>query len=296
MKRVLALIVMAAFGMVAHAQVLTPEMKKRMYKDTFLDYDPELDIDSVKNFQQKEVVPYPPIREADVLWSKRVWREIEVAEKINLPLYYPLDNIEDRKNLFDVLVNAYRSGLIQAFDSRFTGSDEFRFPIPADTADAKLFSRKITLEDIDEFREVVYKTTAQDFTAQDVVRYQLKEDWYFDKQRSELRVKILGIMPICQYIDDADATVKTQQTAWFYFPEVRHVLVNYEAFNRRNKTQRITFDDIFMKRYFSSHIIKEENVYDRSIASVYKSAYDQLLKSEEIKQEIFEFEHDLWSY
>ncbi|TXC78849.1 type IX secretion system ring subunit PorN/GldN [Luteibaculum oceani] len=295
MKRVIGILLTVAVATVAQAQVLTPEMKKRMYKDTFLDYDPELDIDSVRNFQQKEVLPDPPIREADVLWSKRVWREIEVAEKVNLPLYYPLDDIADRKNLFDVLRDAYQAGLIQAFDSRFIGSDEFRFPIPADTADAKLFSRKITLTDIDEFGETNYITKTQDFEAEDVVRYRIKEDWYFDKQRSELRVKILGIMPICKYTDE-DGTVKTQQTAWFYFPEVRHVLVNYEAFNRRNKTQRITFDDIFRKRYFSSHIIKEENVYDRSIASVYTSPYDQLLKSEEIKQEIFNFEHDLWSY
>lgn len=296
MKQIFGLILGLSIVLVSQAQVLTPEMKKRMYKDTFLDYDPELDVDSVRNFQQKNVVPYPPIREADVLWSKRVWREIEVSEKVNLPLYYPLDEISDRQNLFDVLVEAYKSGNIQAFDSRFIGSDEFRFPIPADTATVKLFSRTITIEDIDDFGEIQYITRQQDFRAEDVVRYQLKEDWYFDKQRSELRVKILGIMPICKYTDASDGTVKTQQTAWFYFPEVRHVLVNYEAFNRKNKTQRITFDDIFMKRYFSSHIIKEENVYDRSIASVYRNTYDQLLRSEEIKQEIFEFEHDLWSY
>ncbi len=278
------------------AQVLTPEMQKRMYKDTFLDYDPELDIDSVRNFQQKSIVPYPPIREADVLWSKRIWREIEVAEKINLPLYYPLDQIQDRKNLYTVLTEAMMDGLIQAFDSRPVNGDEFVAPMDAEEAMKELFGVKTSITKMNEFGEPYEVDTINPFQPGDVTSYRLKEDWYFDKQRSELRVKILGIQPVCQFTDPDDGQVKTKPTAWFYFPEVRHVIVNYEVYNRENETKRITFDDIFFKRYFSSHIIKEDNVYNRQLGAVYKDPYTELLKAEEIKREIFNFEHDLWSY
>jgi gliding motility associated protien GldN len=288
----------------AIAQVLSPEQKKEIYRDSFLDYDNSYDIDSIRNYQQRLVVDYPPIREADVMWSKRVWREIELKEKINLPLYYPIDPIQDRKSLIEVIKLAYQEGLIQPFHKfklpSTQADDEFTIPIGAGFTDTNLFGYTykdyaidpITNEPTEEIVEVY-----QPFQTSEVVAYRLKEDWYFDKQHSQLRVKILGLQPLFSYLDKGEKQNKFRVgSAWFYFPELRHVLVNYEAFNKGNKTQRLTFDDIFIKRKFSSHIVKEQNVYDREIDDYKKDPYETLIEGERIKDEINLFEHDLWSY
>jgi gliding motility associated protien GldN len=288
----------------AVAQVLSPEQKKEIYRDSFLDYDNSYDIDSIRNFQQRLVVDYPPIREADVMWSKRVWREIELREKINLPLYYPIDPIQDRKSLIEIIKLSYQEGLIQPFHKFKLPStqpdDEFTIPIGAGFTDTNLFGYTykdyaidpITNEPTEEIVEVY-----QPFQTSEVVAYRLKEDWYFDKQHSQLRVKILGLQPLFSYLDKGEKQNKFRVgSAWFYFPELRHVLVNYEAFNKGNKTQRLTFDDIFIKRKFSSHIVKEQNVYDREIDDYKKDPYETLIEGERIKDEINLFEHDLWSY
>ena len=149
---------------------------------------------------------------------------------------------------------------------------------------------------LDDYGDPYTQETVSEFVATDVTRFQLKEDWYFDKQLSQMMVEILGIMPIVRVLNSETGVYQDKGTCWFYMPELRYTLINYEVFNRKNETQRMTFDDLFMKRYFSSHIIKEANVYDRSIAKAGYKGMDNLLEAEKIKKKMFEYEHDLWSY
>jgi len=297
MKKVIKVlsIVSILIPALASAQVLTPEMKKAIYKDTFLDHEEGRSIDSVRTFQQREVVPYPKVREADVLWSKRIWREIEVNEKINLPLYYPLDPLEDRISLFEIIKRAMKAGNIQAFSQTPLNADEFVLPISIATADSA-FANIELIQMLDDYGDPYTKESVSEFVATDVTRFQVKEDWYFDKQLSQMMVEIIGIMPIVRVLNSETGQYQDKGTCWFYMPELRYTLINYEVFNRKNETQRMTFDDLFMKRYFSSHIIKEANVYDRSIAQAGYKGMDNLLEAEKIKKKMFEYEHDLWSY
>lgn len=302
MKQLSLFVVLCMVSLSVFSQVLTPEQKKVLYRDSFLDYDDTFDIDSIRNFQQRLVVQYPPIREADVMWSKRVWRDIEVSEKLNHILYYPIKPIEDRKSLFEILRSSYQEGLIQPFATTRAGTadedDEFTNPISIEECNQKNFGTTEELPLRDENDEIIpnqFETIEKQFEAFEVVKYRLKEDWYFDKQHSQMRVKIIGIKPYVRTINENGNTVE-RGTAWFYFPEVRHVLVNYEVFNPGNETQRITFDDLFTKRMFSSHIVKEENVYTREIKDYKTNKFDAYLEGERIENEIKLFEHDLWSY
>jgi gliding motility associated protien GldN len=82
---------------------------------------------------------------------------------------------------------------------------------------------------------------------------------------------------------------------WAYYPHLREVLARTEAFNPLNDAQRMTWEDIFEMRMFSSYITKESNVHDRRIDD-YKTGIDALLESQNIKNTVFNFEQDLWSY
>jgi len=117
----------------------------------------------------------------------------------------------------------------------------------------------------------------------------------FDRQRSVLECRILGICPLREEYD-IDGNLKgTRADFWIYFPEARNVLVKNEVFNRFNDGQRLTYDDWFFKRLFGSYVIKETNVYDRYI-NMYATNLDALLESERIENDTFVFEHDLWEY
>ena len=131
----------------------------------------------------------------------------------------------------------------------------------------------------------------------DIKKWRIKELWFFDKQRSVMDVRIIGMCPIANARDeDGRLTGGITPICWFYFPEARQALRNAQSFNLvKNEAENKTFEDIFLKRMFSSTIVKEGNVYDREI-NQYMIGLDALLEAESIKAEIFNIEHDFWEY
>lgn len=245
----------------------------------------------------KKVVPYAHLREADVFWSKRIWRVVDMREKVNHPLYYPIEEINDRKNLFDVVYQSLMvDGSITAYDAGPTLEDD-EFTKPMLTSQLRdIFTRMDTsyTEDLDtgELVEVVQEIRLE---SADIKQYRLKEDWFFDKQRSKMDVRIIGIAPMKEVRGEDGEFRGFAPIFWLYYPECRYVFANWEVFNRQNDAERRSYEDIFWKRQFNSYIIKESNVYDRNIAE-YKTGIDALLESERIKEDLFVMEHDLWNF
>ena len=246
----------------------------------------------------KRVVPYPSLREADVMYVRRIWQDIDLRQKINQMFYFPVDPIEDRKNLFDVIRYALEvEGSLTAYGTGPAGDDdEFRYPYTGTQVDSVLNPVVIIPQFDPVTGEVIGSMEAQtSINSQDIVRYRVKEDWVWDRQRSQRQVRIIGIAPIIEKKDDEGNSQGLAPLFWLYYPECRYVFANVECYNYENDAQRRTFEEIFQKRYFSSYIVKETNVFDRSIAD-YAQGLDALLESERIKDELFTIEHDLWHY
>jgi gliding motility associated protien GldN len=250
-----------------------------------------------ENNRNKKVVSYPPLIEANVMWSKRVWRVIDLREKINLPLYYPDQKTPGRKSMFDVIVDAALNdgdGSIICFDNAAT-DDEFRYDMTKEEVRRKLFkTHKEYIEvEQDKWDSV---DVPENITTDKVWKYWVKEDWFFDKERSVMEVRIIGICPLIEKISESGEHMGADVPLfWIYFPEARPVFATAEVFNRKNDSERRTLDDIFWKRMFSSYVRKESNVYDRGIFD-YKTGLDMQLESERVKNDIFTFEHDLWHF
>jgi len=243
--------------------------------------------------------PYPMtyqyVREADMMWSKRVWRVIDLREKINLPLGYPKTDTHDRMSLIDVIWNAAKEGSITLY-----ANDDFTEVRTIKEAE-KLAGAGVDTIDMIE-ADPPYNShpvaVKREFATESVIQYRIKEDWYFDKQRSVMEVRIIGIAPIVYATDDKGAIREGGETKplfWVYFPEARWLLAKFEAFNFQNDSQRRSFDDIFQKRLFNSYVMKESNVYDRRI-SEYAQGVRALQESDRIKEMIINFEHDMWEY
>ena len=245
---------------------------------------------------------YGFVSDRDILMGKMTWEIIDLSERINFPLYFPVDTANigpDRRSLYDVLTKAIRNGDItdvysdSYFNTKKTYKDIKASLTRIDTTDAGReqinAGQKISPEYI----------IKQDLTAQDVSQYKIKGYWYFDKRQGELKYRLLGICPVTPDVFTMNSDEKDYiELFWVFFPAARDVLNEAKSFNDRNSAMSISFDQILNSRRFNGVIYQEENVYgDRSIASYMKdNAQNQLLESERIKEKIRNFEQDMWNY
>lgn len=240
----------------------------------------------------RDPIPFPPIRQADVMWQKRVWREIDFRQKINQSFYYPTISHNNWRSFINVVLDGLKENAFVAYD--VSSTDELLSPISysqviARQTDTSYVTLKRSTPPYDDYDTVI----VSEFDPTRVLRLRIKEDWYFDKQRSQLMVRIIALCPVLMV--EKDGQEFTQPLFWISYEQSRKVLAKAEVFNRRNSAEKRTYDEVFWKRMFDSYIYKEENVYDRTIQQ-YATGLDALLESERVKQDIFNFEQDLWEY
>jgi gliding motility associated protien GldN len=244
------------------------------------------------NVLNARVTPYANLRESDVMFSKRVWREIDVRDKVNTIFTSP------KSRLITIFTDAIQAGELTAYDASSTkddvNGDEFSAVLNAKDAMAK-FADSVVVPIFDQDgNQTGSKVEAGEFNPDSIVKFRIKEDWIFDKQRSVFEPRIVGIAPMVK-ISKAGQAFDEQPAFWIYFPEARNLLVTKAAVNRTNDFAGLSYDDIFMKRIFSSYVVKESNPDDLRIKD-YAIGIDKLFESDRVKKALMDFEHDLWSY
>lgn len=239
-------------------------------------------------------VPYPFLREADLMWTKRIWRCIDLRQKMNFHFYYPVEQINDRMNLTNLLVYGQTHEGVVLYNPSI--DDRFTSVMTTKEIEDKFGAGTFEKEIIDENGNVFKQPYTKEIDYGEIRQIWLKEDWYFDRQRSKMEVRIIGIMPIRFFEDENTKEIRKAKVFWAYFPAVRPILANHEVYNRFNDAKRKTYDDIFFKRFFDSYIVQESNIQeDRPIGS-YRDGLTALWEAEDIKNKIFKFEQELWSY
>ena len=242
----------------------------------------------------------PTVREADVIWSKTVWRIIDMREKMNQHFYFPTREIQGRINLVNLLLKGIKENSIVAFDASGTDDNEFAAPISYDQVIKEFGATSKTGQKRNfETGQLVDVAVQQDIHADLVKQLMVKEIWYFDKQKSSLQVRILGICPIKLYYRDEDTNMENLQKKrlfWVYYPDIRKLLAQNESLNSRNGARNYSFDDLFLIRNFDGYIVREENIYDNRVITQYANDEYALQESERIKNSIFNYEQDLWEY
>ncbi len=278
---------------------------------------------------ERTFVPYQNIREADVMYSKKILRVVELREKQNHPLYFPILRmtypgagadgtvIQPQRSRVNLLWLMYNIGVLGELYDHRTGelvdttygkrypvyklnpsdiTNWWRIPVEADDPlreDLLAYKESILVEDPD---GGTYQETIDARISDTRVMDQLWiwEEWVFDKQRSIMDVRIISIAP--------DGWVQTSDNYarvwpfWIYFPDYRPLFASYEVFNSHNDAEHRTFDDIFFKRKFTSYIVAESNNYDNRLISDYLLGIDAIREGERIQEKIFLMEHDQWEY
>jgi len=289
----LALLTLVVLPVVAQVEDTTKTTPQSTWSGLDLVYKKE-------HIFNKKPIAYPNVREADIMWSKVVWRMIDLREKINQPLYYPTKMIGDRMNLIELLLQSIKDGGLQAYSAPLDDPNEFKEPISyeqiMDNFDAK--DKNIAVLDV---TTGLTDTTSIKGEAKtdEVLQVLVKEMWFFDRKRSVLDVRIIGICPIRVYFEPEDTNkekIQKKKLFWVKYPEARPFLAQKEVFNVFNDSEMRSFDEIFYKRFFSGFIVQESNVYNNRIVEDYTLGVESLQEAERIENLIFQFEHDLWEY
>jgi len=263
-----------------------------------------------------EPIAYPPVRQADVMYYWTIWRTIDLREKINHPLYFPTEVRGTWRSLGQTIFDAIDIGNTERTEGVLpVYSDEMcTYPYSREEIQG-LISNVSTIAEIDEEgEEIGTKELIIQFEPKEIISYNVKEVWYFDKQYSTFRVQILEIEPIIEYekpnnnssyyddenqedAEDVKANMIKKRVGYIYYNELRPFLAKQEVFNVKNNAARVSFDDLITwKRDFSSLIYKESNVYDRDISDYIANSRDQRIESERITDKMRTFEHDLWEF
>mgnify|MGYP000597023894 FL=1 len=246
----------------------------------------------IQNFDQKQsdndsFLEFDYIDERDILWSKIVYEKIDLNEKLNFPLLFPVNDetyAKNRKSLWRILKeNIINKRITELY---FDRNDNFK--------------DKMSFNDVMEvvsFTELIngVQTPAEELKSIDITAYRIKGMWYFDKRQGEMKYRLLGLMPVGKNLKDDDGKNNTD-LFWIWYPSVRKILHEEKVFNDKNNASSISFDQLLVSRRFSSFIYKEDNVYgDRSIKDYKIPGLESILESQRIKKEILDFEQDMWN-
>lgn len=292
------LAIFATHTMFAQANILNAKIPEEIGMKT----EAELLLDNDKPLE------YGYVGDRDILYSKMIWEKVVLDERVNFPLYFPVEgNLgDDRKSLYQVLKENMDNGMIAKVyaDSYFTEERTLK------DLEASLSMTRITDAGIDYMNEngvgedelpeeYVIK---RDIGPADINSYLVKGLWYFDKRQGELKYRILGIAPAAPDVNfiDEEGSDNSEPIPmfWIFYPEVRDILHEAKSFNDANSSTPISFDHLLNSRRFHGVIYKEENVYgDREVKEyIAENSLMQLLESERIKDKIRNFEQDMWSY
>jgi gliding motility associated protien GldN len=262
--------------------------------------DASIELQLVKD---RTPLAYEHIREDDAVYRQRVWREIDVHEKMNLPFVYKASEDNGNQRFISILLNLIHSGDVTAFDAAI--DDRFTTPMTFRQIAESMVGKPHTIQipdmtqDPDGSKGLTKDTTIQeDFNPDQVERYEIKEEWVFDKESSRMYVRILGIAPE-KTILNADGSFRAVLPIfWVYYPDLRTFLAKYEAYNGKNYGARMSWEELFESRMFSSRVVKStiDNPGDNFISAYIKDPILGLLEGDDIKEKIFNYEQDLWSY
>lgn len=258
--------------------------------------------DAQKKLDNDQPLPYGYVDDRDIMWSKMVWETVDLDERANFPLYYPIDtnNIgSNRRSLFDVLMKNIKQGKIENMydDSYFTAKRTLK---DLQAAMTLIDTTEIGIEQFNAEGVVDPQyIRRRDISAADISQYHIKGLWYFDKRQGELKYRLLGIAPVAPDVNFIDSeNPDLVELFWIWYPDAREVLNEAKAFNNRNSAMPSSFDHLLNARRFTALITAEENVYgDRKVKEyISDNALMQLLESDRIKEKIRNFEQDMWSY
>jgi gliding motility associated protien GldN len=282
-KSVLTLSLLCGFTLLAISQVPEEIITEAStpVEEQFLD-----GIVERNDMHESRVLAYPPYREADVPWERTIWRVLDVREKINAPFINPL------RPFAEIIIEGAENGDLTAFTQ-----DDFLEPMDPEEINRLLFRIDTNVVIDPETYEEEIVVTQSSIDAMNIQRFRIKEVWYFNNKYSRMGVRVLGISPLLDVLDEDTGEFRYELPLfWVYYPQARKLLARESVFVSGNDAAPMTWLDLWEMRRFSSYVFKASNVYDERLEAFHETRIEQLIESQRIEDDLFNFEMDFWSY
>ena len=252
---------------------------------------------------ERTPLAYQYLREDDAVYRQKIWREIDTREKMNLPFRYSANENNGNQRFISILFKAIQDGPDNGGVTVFNAVDD-RFTTPMTIAEvAKTISGgSVSVPVYDSLGNITsYKETVAEVNLDSFYKFRIKEEVIFDKQNSRLFWRILGIAPVKRVITSTGVDLGESELFWVYYPDMRPIFAKYEVYNGKNYGARMSWEELFESRMFYGRIIKStlDNPYDQFLyqrQGLKDNTILQLLQGEKIKNQIFDYEQNLWSY
>jgi len=298
MKRTFFLSFFVLLTVVSFAQVPvpagTPPVKKKAPKQDGFIYKETTEADTV--------VPYAKVSREDVVYTKRVWREIDLRDHGNEILASP------KVNLIAIIYDAVNNGELDLYPSNV--EDWSVDPLSSKKSGASSTVDTAFLGVNPSTNEV--NRANNEFFVASFTTIRIKEDWILDIKRGIFEPRIIGIAPVRidvktavdnngnPVVDPTTNQVRADTVkmvaGWINFEDLREILVKHKVSNNQNDNSGINFDDVFVRRLFFSNITKVSNALDNRFEDILFNPKDRLLESERYKKAMADFEQGLWEY
>ncbi len=252
---------------------------------------------------ERTPLAYEDLREDDAVYRQKIWREIDTREKLNLPFRYSANEDNGNQRFISILFKAIQDGPDNGGVTVFNAVDD-RFTTPMTVSEvAKVISGGSVSVPIYDSLGVVtgYKETVAEVNLDSFYKFRIKEEVIFDKESSRLFWRILGIAPVKNVITSQGINLGETELFWVYYPDMRPIFAKYEVYNGKNYGARMSWEELFESRMFYGRIIKStlDNPYDQFLnqqMGLKDNKVLQLLQGEKIKNKVFDYEQNLWSY
>jgi gliding motility associated protien GldN len=267
-----------------------PKIKKSLRADEAVE---------TKDVRDRTPLAYEHLRVDDAVYRHKVWREIDTREKMNLPFRYAADENNGNQRFISILLKAIQDGDVTVFDPI---DDRFTTPLTIGDVAKMIGAGKDSVPHYDQNGVVDrYDLKSREINLDSFYKFKIKEEVIFDKEASRLFWRILGIAPVQNVYSSVGDYIGTRDVFWVYYPDMRPIFSKYEVYNGKNYGARMTWEELFENRMFSGRIIKStiDNPFNLPISEVpgmKDNGVFQLLEGEKIKEKIFNYELDLWSY
>ena len=258
--------------------------------------DAAVDDDAIKD---RNPLTYENLRADDAVYRQRIWREIDAREKINLPFLYSADENNGNQRFISILLKAIQDSVVTVFNSI---DDRFTTPMTVSEVAQVVAGEIVQVPVTDTLGNITgTKSMRNEINFDSIYKFRIKEEVVFDKESSRLFFRILGIAPLKKLVTAQGMVFGDAEMFWVYYPDMRATFAKYEVYNGKNYGARMSWEELFESRMFNGRIIKSsmDNYKDQYIKD-YKGLSEnkilQLLEGENVKEKIFNYEQDLWSY
>lgn len=234
-----------------------------------------------------------PIQKAmdeDVAWKREIYREINLLDESNAGLYYPVEPVDGKTNLFTYIFKLVMRRAVTAYEYRLDGSEVF------DEAS------KINLKSLLDNYHIFYEKTDRgiriddsDIPSREVTAYYVKEAAYFDDRNAVMRTKVLALCPILKREDDFGDAATSYPLFWVKYDDIAPFLAKQTMMTSNlNNAAVMSMDDYFTQSLYKGKIYKTTNMLGKTLAQYCPTDSAMVREQRRIEKELADFDAGIW--